>query len=63
MKRGIRRFPRIWRTTRLARRWYHARADAYPDWQPLFARDQPLWTSARAAAQGGPRVLFATSIG
>jgi hypothetical protein len=63
MKRGIRRLPRLWRATRLARRWYHARRDAYPDWQALLARDQALWTSAGAAAQGGPRVLFATAIG
>jgi hypothetical protein len=35
MKHGIRRFPALWRASRLARRWYHARRDAYPDWQPL----------------------------
>ena len=64
MKHGIRRFPRLWRTTRLARRWYHARAgDAYPDWRDLIAADSERWQSARAAAAGGPRVLFATSIG
>jgi hypothetical protein len=63
MKRGIRRFPRLWRATRLARRWYYARAGAYPDWQTLIAPEAEVWQSARAAAQGGPRVLMATAIG
>jgi hypothetical protein len=63
MKHFIRKFPSIWRTTRLARRWYHARRDAYPDWNTAISADRPLWTSARAAAQGGPRVLMATAIG
>jgi hypothetical protein len=63
MKHGIRRFPAIWRATRLARRWYHARADAYPDWKPLVGARRSLWDSARNAAQGGPRVLMATAIG
>jgi len=63
MKRGIRRFPRLWRATRLARRWYYARTGAYPDWRTLIAPEEELWQSARAAAQGGPRVLMATAIG
>jgi hypothetical protein len=63
MKRGIRRFPRLWRATRLARRWYTARRGAYPDWASLVADQPELWSSALAAAQGGPRVLMATSIG
>src|SRR5687767_6118171 len=63
MKRGIRRFPAIWRTTRLARRWYHARADAYPDWRKVLEARPGFWESARAAAHGGPRVLMATGIG
>jgi hypothetical protein len=63
MKHGIRRFPAIWRTSRLARRWYHARADAYPDWRGLLAGRPGMWESARHAAQGGPRVLMATGIG
>ena len=63
MKRGIRRFPRLWRATRLVRRWYSARAGAYPDWRPLVQAQSELWQSARAAARGGPRVLMATSIG
>ena len=63
MKRGIRRFPRLWRATRLARRWYSARAGAYPDWRDLLASDAELWESSKAAARGGPRVLMATSIG
>jgi hypothetical protein len=63
MKHGIRRFPRLWRATRLARRWYYARRDAYPDWRNLVAAEPQLWASARGAAHGGPRVLLATSIG
>jgi hypothetical protein len=63
MRHGIRRFPAIWRASRLARRWYHARFDAYPDWRAPLAADAGLWESARNAAQGGPRVLMATSIG
>lgn len=63
MKRGIRRIPALWRASRLLRRWYYARFDAYPDWQPALAADTPMWQSARAAAQGGPRVLMATTIG
>jgi hypothetical protein len=63
LKHFIRKFPALWRTTRLARRWYHARRDAYPDWSAAIAADQQLWKSARAAAQGGPRILMATAIG
>ena len=63
MKHGIRRFPVIWRATRLARRWYHARVGAYPDWREPIGADSASWQSARAAAAGGPRVLMATSIG
>jgi hypothetical protein len=63
MKRGIRRFPALWRASRLVRRWYHARAGAYPDWSALVAADPAMWQSARAAAAGGPRVLMATAIG
>ena len=63
MKRGIRRFPALWRASRLARRWYHARRDAYPAWRPLVLEQPSLWESARNAAQDGPRVLMATAIG
>jgi hypothetical protein len=63
MKHGIRRFPGLWRATRLARRWYHARVDAYPDWSRVLARNPGLWSSARKAAHGGPRVLMASTIG
>jgi hypothetical protein len=63
MKHGIRRFPQLWRATRLARRWYHARTGAYPDWRQLIAADSQHWRTARADAAGGPRVLFATAIG
>ena len=63
MKRGIRRIPALWRATRLARRWYYARRDAYPDWGRVLGANPALWTSARGAAQGGPRVLMATAIG
>jgi len=63
MRHGIRRFPMLWRETRLARRWYYARYDAYPDWRAILATKQQLWDSARGAALGGPRVLMASSIG
>ena len=63
MKHSIRRFPSLWRATRLARRWYHARADAYPDWRDVLKAKPGVWESARNAAQGGPRVLMATAIG
>jgi hypothetical protein len=63
MKRGIRRFRGIWRLSRLARRWYHARRGAYPDWTPVLEADSSLWTAARGAATGGARVLMATGIG
>ena len=62
-KQLIRRLPRIWRASRLLRRWYHARFDAYPDWQPVLRGTEQWWKSARDAAQGGPRVLMATGIG
>ncbi len=45
------------------RRWYHARFDAYPDWQETLAGDPALWEGAKASAQGGPKVLMATAIG
>ena len=63
MRRGIRRFPHVWRASRLARRWLHARRGAYPDFSTLIAELPELWQSARAAAAGGPRVLMASSIG
>ena len=63
MKHGIRRLPALWRTSRLMRRWYHARFGAYPDWRSALAGDSALWQSARTAASGGPRVLMATAIG
>jgi len=63
MRRIIRRIPPLWRASRLARRWYHARFDAYPDWGEVLAADPTLWESARNAAVGGPRVLMATSVG
>ena len=62
-QRLLRRFPSLWRATRLARRWYYARYDAYPDWQQVLQSNNELWDSARGAAKGGPRVLMATAIG
>ena len=62
MRHAIRRFPGIWRTSRLARRWYHARRGAYPDWRTALAARPGMWEAARNAAQGGPRVLMATAI-
>ena len=52
----------LWRSTRLARRWYYARFGAYPDWSQALG-DGREWAEARARAAGGPRVLLATSIG
>jgi hypothetical protein len=63
MKRSIRRFPGLWRASRLIRRWYHARFGAYPEWSRLLATQPDLWRSARAAAENGPRVLMATAVG
>jgi hypothetical protein len=63
MRHGIRRFPALWRASRLARRWYHARYDAYPDWRKVLMTNRELWEAARGSAQGGPRVLMATAIG
>src|SRR5262245_47476564 len=59
MKRGIRRVPALWRASRLLRRWYHARFEAYPDWSVALRAEPELWASARRAAAGGPRVLMA----
>lgn len=61
MKRAlIRRFPRIWRLTRLARRWYYARWGAYPDWTRIPGLD----ALRRVAPAARPaRVLMASSIG
>ena len=53
MRRFIRNFPALWRASRLARRWYHARRARIPDWSQPLARDGALWESARAAARGG----------
>jgi hypothetical protein len=41
----------------------HARTGAYPDFSALVAASPELWSSARAAAAGGPRVLMASAIG
>ncbi len=63
MRHIIRRIPALWRASRLARRWYHARFGAYPDWREVLATDRSMWDSARTAARGGPRVLMATAVG
>ena len=49
MKRGIRRVPALWRASRLLRRWYHARHDAYPDWEAIL-RSEPELLGNRARA-------------
>ena len=47
-QRLLRRFPRLWRATRLARRWYYARYDSYPDWQQVLqSNNSDVWRSAR----------------
>ena len=63
MRHVIRRIPVLWRASRLARRWYHARFDAYPNWSEIIGSDAGMWEAARNAASGGPRVLMATAIG
>jgi len=63
MKHVVRRMPALWRATRLARRWYYARFNAYPDWTPLLETDPGVWKAAREKSRGGPRVLLASSIG
>ena len=63
MRHVIRRIPSLWRASRLARRWYHARFEAYPNWRDIIGSDAGMWESARNAAGGGPRVLMATAIG
>ena len=55
MKRGIRRVPALWRATRLARRWYHARRSAYPDWRPLLSAEPATWEAARERGQPAAR--------
>jgi hypothetical protein len=47
----------------MARRWYYARRDAYPDWEGPLASGAPFWESAKNAARGGPRVLMASAVG
>ena len=63
MKQVIRRFPRLWRATRLARRWYHASRGAIPTGNRPCRRTNSLAVRAKFGLNGGPRVLFATSIG
>src|SRR5258708_2727938 len=48
--------------SRSARSTY-ARTGAYPAWTETIAARRDLWSSARQAARGGPRVLMASSIG
>jgi len=63
MRHVIRRIPPLWRASRLVRRWYHARFEAYPDWRNVIGAQAAVWESARNAAKDGPRVLMATAIG
>lgn len=63
MRRWIRRFPRLWRTSRLLRRWYHARYRAYPNWRRILQDDGETLRQAQAKAKTGPRILLGTSIG
>lgn len=62
MKHAVRKFPALWRASRLLRRWYHARYDAYPRWDRVLQGDT-LWAAARQASAGGPQVLLGTAIG
>ena len=63
MKHAIRRFPRLWRASRLLRRWYHARYDAYPVWEDILEHGKDIWEAAQTQTTDGPRVLLSTAIG
>ena len=63
MKHAIRRFPRLWRQSRLLRRWYHARRDAYPEWEEILSRGRDIWEAAQTQSGNGKRVLLSTAIG
>lgn len=63
MKHVIRRFPQLWRQSRLLRRWYHARRDAYPEWEEILSRGRDIWEAAQTQSSSGKRVLLATAIG
>ena len=63
MRHVIRRFPRLWRTSRLLRRWYHARWNAYPEWDEILERGKDVWEAAQTHSASGQRVLLSTAIG
>ena len=63
MRHAIRRFPRLWRASRLLRRWYQARHNAYPDWEEVLEQGKDLWEAAQTQTQRGSRVLLSTAIG
>lgn len=63
MRHAIRRFPRLWRMTRLLRRWYHARRNAYPEWNELLEDGKALWEMARTRSATGDHVLISTAVG
>ena len=63
MRQAIRKFPRLWRSSRLLRRWYHARYDAYPDWKSILDQNKVLWESTKNQTKHGPHVLLSTAIG
>ena len=53
MKHVIRRFPQLWRQSRLLRRWYHARRDAYPEWEEILSRGRDIWEAAQTQSSSG----------
>ena len=63
MRHVIRRFPQLWRASRLLRRWYHARRDAYPEWSQILERGRDIWEAAQTHSASGHRVLLSTAIG
>jgi len=63
MRQAIRKFPRLWRSSRLLRRWYYARYDAYPDWKSILEQNKVLWEATKDATKNGPHVLLSTAIG
>lgn len=51
------------RPLRIARLRRYARTEGHENWPALIGRDMPAWEAALRSAQGGLRVLIATSIG
>ena len=53
----------LYRLARPLYRWSRARTTAYSDWDAMLRQEGARWQAALVAAQGGPKVLLATSLG